>query len=114
MSRGGRPRAHDPRQRTCVGCRTARPKAELARLVVASDGLVVDRHQHLPGRGAYVCTNSTCATRAARQLAKALRSGSLDVDGASLWALVSGQAGPARFDPDAAPAWTAPDDEGGT
>jgi uncharacterized protein len=61
-------------QRTCVGCRTVRPKDEMIRLARAGDGVVVvDREARAPGRGAYVCPRAECIERARRRLAGALR-----------------------------------------
>ena len=52
-------------ERTCIGCRRARPKAELVRLVRAGDGRVaVDRDGCAAGRGAYVCASLECVTKA--------------------------------------------------
>ncbi|MFN2615379.1 MAG: YlxR family protein [Actinomycetota bacterium] len=59
-------------QRTCVACRQVRPKSELIRLVVSDGDVVVDERKCAPGRGAYVCADGDCASRA-RGVAKALR-----------------------------------------
>lgn len=75
-----------------MGCRAVRPQSELVRLVLAAEGLVRDEKKALPGRGAYVCSAETCATRAARHLAKALRVPSLAVDAAEVWRVASGRA----------------------
>ena len=49
--------------RTCVACRTARPKRELVRIVRTPDGRVeVDETGRLAGRGAYVCRTAACLT----------------------------------------------------
>jgi len=49
--------------RTCLGCRTPRPKHELVRLVRRVDGrVVVDASG--PGRGAYVCAEPGCVEKA--------------------------------------------------
>jgi uncharacterized protein len=54
--------------RTCVGCRTARPKRELVRLVRQPSGeVVVDPSGKLNGRGAYLCPDETCWTLAERR-----------------------------------------------
>ena len=54
--------------RTCVGCRTARPKRELVRLVRQLSGeAVVDPSGKLNGRGAYVCPDEACWTLAERR-----------------------------------------------
>jgi predicted RNA-binding protein YlxR (DUF448 family) len=49
--------------RTCVACRTSRPKRELIRIVRTPDGrIVVDETGRLAGRGAYVCRTAGCLT----------------------------------------------------
>jgi predicted RNA-binding protein YlxR (DUF448 family) len=54
--------------RTCVGCRTARPKRELVRLVRQLSGeVIVDPSGKLNGRGAYVCPDEACWTLAERR-----------------------------------------------
>ena len=54
----------EPR-RTCLGCRRARPKGELVRLVRRRDGVVVaDPRGAAEGRGAYVCPDDRCLARA--------------------------------------------------
>ncbi len=63
-------------QRTCIGCRQVKPKAELLRLVRGGDGrVVVDRHRMAAGRGAYACPTVQCLGNAlvAGRLARALR-----------------------------------------
>ncbi|MHB8508483.1 MAG: RNase P modulator RnpM [Candidatus Dormibacteria bacterium] len=56
--------------RTCVGCRAARPRRELVRLVRGSGGRVeVDLTGKLDGRGAYLCQDEACWTRAERRKA---------------------------------------------
>ena len=52
-------------ERACIGCRQARPKAELVRLVRSGDGrIAVDRRWRAAGRGAYVCASLDCLTKA--------------------------------------------------
>lgn len=46
--------------RTCVGCRSVRPKRELVRLVRAGNAVEIDRRQRMPGRGAYLCREQRC------------------------------------------------------
>ncbi|PYM07379.1 MAG: DUF448 domain-containing protein [Candidatus Rokuibacteriota bacterium] len=47
--------------RTCVACRSVRPKRELIRLVCGDDNRVrVDSTGRAPGRGAYVCRSPGC------------------------------------------------------
>ena len=51
--------------RTCLGCRRARPKALLIRLVrLQSGAVVVDARARAAGRGAYVCPDAACVERA--------------------------------------------------
>ncbi|TAL12586.1 MAG: YlxR family protein [Chloroflexota bacterium] len=51
--------------RSCVACRTARPKRELLRVVrTPGGGIVADESGRLSGRGAYVCRDLTCITTA--------------------------------------------------
>jgi len=51
--------------RTCLGCRRARPKALLVRLVRLPTGTVVtDPTARAEGRGAYVCPDAACVDRA--------------------------------------------------
>lgn len=69
--------------RTCLGCRSKRPKDQLVRLVIGAHGeLELDEAQRLPGRGAYVCPLADCLEKAAkgRRLAKALRSAGARLD----------------------------------
>jgi uncharacterized protein len=55
----------DAPTRTCLGCRTRRPKSDLVRLVRGADGVVaVDAEARRPGRGAYVCAEAGCVERA--------------------------------------------------
>jgi uncharacterized protein len=51
--------------RTCLGCRKARPKGRLVRLVRLRSGVVVvDATARATGRGAYVCPDAGCVERA--------------------------------------------------
>ena len=55
-------------QRSCVACRTVRPKSELIRVVRTPLGVVkVDLTGKQAGRGAYLCPNEKCAAEAVRQ-----------------------------------------------
>jgi predicted RNA-binding protein YlxR (DUF448 family) len=68
--------AAPPRLRKCVGCGEERPKAELLRVVRASDGAVsIDASGKAQGRGAYVCADFECVRRAMKKnaFARALR-----------------------------------------
>jgi predicted RNA-binding protein YlxR (DUF448 family) len=62
-------------ERTCVACRTARPKRHLVRVVRTPEGGVeVDKTGRRPGRGAYLCPAQECwrLARAQRSLDRAL------------------------------------------
>jgi uncharacterized protein len=61
--------------RSCVACRTSRPKRDLLRVVRTPDARVaVDDTGRVAGRGAYVCRDEACITRAIERgaLARAL------------------------------------------
>ena len=48
-------------QRTCIACRTVRPKRELVRVVRTPEGdVVVDETGKRNGRGAYLCPTRAC------------------------------------------------------
>jgi predicted RNA-binding protein YlxR (DUF448 family)/ribosomal protein L30E len=54
-------------ERTCVGCRQTRPKAQLIRLVCGPTGqLLLDVHGKLPARGAYLCPQRQCVEQAVK------------------------------------------------
>ena len=54
------PLRHIP-ERTCVACRTPRPKRKMVRVVRAPDGGVsVDETGKKSGRGAYLCRRTEC------------------------------------------------------
>ena len=59
--------------RTCISCRSRRPKSEVLRIVRGPDGLCEDPAQRLPGRGAYLCPDPRCVDAARRRNAGALR-----------------------------------------
>ena len=51
--------------RTCVACRTVRPKRELMRVVRTPAGeIILDASGRAPGRGAYVCRTDECLDKA--------------------------------------------------
>ena len=51
--------------RSCVACRTVRPKRDLLRIVRSPDGTVgIDETGRAAGRGAYVCRSDACLDRA--------------------------------------------------
>ena len=50
--------------RTCIACRTEKPKKELIRIVKTKDGVFsVDRTGKVSGRGAYLCDDKNCALK---------------------------------------------------
>ena len=50
--------------RTCIACRTEKPKKELIRIVKSKDGeFFVDRTGKMNGRGAYLCEDPACAQK---------------------------------------------------
>jgi Predicted nucleic-acid-binding protein implicated in transcription termination len=62
-------------QRMCVGCQSMKTKKELLRVVRTPDGeILLDPSGKKAGRGAYVCPNEECLTKAvkAKRLEKAL------------------------------------------
>jgi hypothetical protein len=63
------PVRHAP-ARTCVACRTERPKRELVRIVRTPAGtLLLDPTGKLAGRGAYLCADDTCRAAALKKRA---------------------------------------------
>ncbi len=51
--------------RTCLGCRTAKNKEELIRVVRTPEGeVVIDAKGRTNGRGAYLCKDDTCLKKA--------------------------------------------------
>ena len=63
-------------QRTCIGCGQVKDKKELIRIVRSPEGAVsLDRSGKKPGRGAYVCPEAACITKAiqSKSLEKALQ-----------------------------------------
>jgi predicted RNA-binding protein YlxR (DUF448 family) len=51
--------------RSCVACRTSRAKRELVRIVRRPDrSVMIDDTGRVAGRGAYVCRDDACMTKA--------------------------------------------------
>ncbi len=68
-------RKHVP-LRTCIGCRSPRPKKELLRIVRTPEGSVeIDQTGKRSGRGAYICLSEECLEKAVkgRHVEKALQ-----------------------------------------
>ena len=64
--------------RMCVGCREMKPKKELLRIVRSPEGQVsLDRTGKAAGRGAYICADVECLSKAqkTRALERALEHG---------------------------------------
>ncbi|MBN1953934.1 MAG: YlxR family protein [Anaerolineae bacterium] len=75
MAKGRGRRKHIP-HRTCVACRTVRPKREMIRIVRTPEGgIVIDEKGKQNGRGAYLCAQKSCwdDALARRRLAVALK-----------------------------------------
>ena len=54
--------------RMCSGCMVRRPKKELTRIVIQSEGkAIIDTEQNLPGRGVYVCLSKSCIEQAEKK-----------------------------------------------
>ncbi len=48
-------------QRTCIGCKTVKPKFELIRIVKSADNdISIDMTGKKNGRGAYICKDIKC------------------------------------------------------
>ena len=63
------PQRHIP-ERTCVACRSLRPKREMVRVVRTADGAVeIDPTGKKSGRGAYLCRLAECWQLALRRRA---------------------------------------------
>ncbi len=60
--------AHIP-QRMCIACRKMLPKAELIRLAVENDEIVIDKLNKKAGRGAYICKKEECIAIAEKRKA---------------------------------------------
>lgn len=55
-------------QRMCIGCQEMKNKKELIRIVRAPDGVIsFDPTGKKSGRGAYVCRNEGCFTKAYKE-----------------------------------------------
>lgn len=49
--------------RTCIACRTCKPKKELIRIVKSEEGIFLDRTGRKNGRGAYICDDANCIAK---------------------------------------------------
>ena len=92
------PAARRVPQRTCIGCRSVRPRAELLRLVLPASAdagslVILDPGGRINGRGAYLCRAGAreCLEQARRRraLMRALRTTSEHVDHEALVAAVT-------------------------
>lgn len=52
-------------ERSCLGCGAKKEKALLVRLAVRDGAVVADPEETIPGRGAYICPERSCAAKAA-------------------------------------------------
>ena len=53
--------------RTCIACRTSKPKRELIRVVKFNEEIKLDKTGKLNGRGAYVCNDEVCIAKLKKQ-----------------------------------------------
>ncbi|MBO5068209.1 MAG: YlxR family protein [Clostridia bacterium] len=53
--------------RTCIACRTSKPKKELIRVVKSGEEIKLDFTGKLNGRGAYVCNDKECVEKIKKQ-----------------------------------------------
>ena len=54
--------------RTCIACRTEKPKRDMLRVVRNAEGEIrLDFSGKLPGRGAYICNSEGCVKRLKKQ-----------------------------------------------
>ncbi len=53
--------------RTCIACRTSKPKKELIRVVKSGEEIKLDFTGKLNGRGAYVCNDKECVEKLKKQ-----------------------------------------------
>ncbi len=74
--------------RTCLGCRQRAPRSSLVRVVARNGRAVVDAAARLPGRGAWVHSDSGCIENAIRRKAfgRALRVTDLVTSDIDEWA----------------------------
>ncbi len=53
--------------RTCISCKSRKPKDELLRFVLQGDAVALDVDQHRQGRGAYLCASMDCLSTAMKR-----------------------------------------------
>ena len=53
--------------RTCIACRTVKPKKELIRVVKSGEEISLDKTGKKNGRGAYVCDSADCIAKIKKQ-----------------------------------------------
>ncbi len=53
--------------RTCIACRTEKPKKELIRVVKFGEEISLDLTGKANGRGAYVCNDKDCIAKLKKQ-----------------------------------------------
>ena len=56
--------------RQCIGCREAKPKNELVRVLKTPENdICIDKTGKMNGRGAYICLNTECLNKARKSKA---------------------------------------------
>lgn len=53
--------------RTCIACKTMKPKKELIRVVKSGEEIFLDKTGRANGRGAYVCNDGECIKKLKKQ-----------------------------------------------
>lgn len=53
--------------RTCIACKSSKPKKELIRVVRAGEEIKLDLTGKANGRGAYVCNDAACVEKLKKQ-----------------------------------------------
>lgn len=61
-------RRSEPPMRTCIGCRSVKPKEMLIRMVRDDiRRVIVDKKKLMPGRGEYICPDEGCIRTALKK-----------------------------------------------
>ncbi len=80
-------------ERSCAGCGSKKPKAELVRFIVKEGALSPDPEKTGHGRGAYICPRRECLKEAYRKkgsFSRALKKQTALPDEDELWEIIKG------------------------